>query len=135
MTLCWFLTSKNKLQIISIQYPPHKCLPEKPCLNCLRILIMPWQFTDPVVIMKKSMSWLFKDLIVTAAWINFDQAESNHKNGLKRSNYPNWSFFQRTTHKIFMYILVAFILQFFKNIPRADLELWRYAIFQPKITH
>ena len=42
----------------------HKCLPEKSCLDCLRILIMSWLFKDPVVIMKEIMSWLFQDPVV-----------------------------------------------------------------------
>ena len=32
------LTSTHKHQIISIPYPSHKCLPEKSCLEGLRIL-------------------------------------------------------------------------------------------------
>ena len=34
-------------------------------------------FKDPVVIMKEIMSWLFKDPIVTVAWLSFDHAQSN----------------------------------------------------------
>ena len=48
MTLCWILTSTHKHHIISIQYLSHKCLPEKSCLHCLRILIMSWLFKDPI---------------------------------------------------------------------------------------
>ena len=40
---------------------------------------MPCQFKDPVVIMKEITSRLFKDPIVTVAWLNFDQAQSNSK--------------------------------------------------------
>ena len=42
------MTSTHKHHIISIQYPPHKCLPGKSCLHCLRILIMSWLFKDPI---------------------------------------------------------------------------------------
>ena len=44
----WILTSTHKHHIISIQYPPHKCLPEKSCLYCLRTLIMSLLFKDPI---------------------------------------------------------------------------------------
>ena len=57
------MTSPHRHHIISIQYPSHKCLPEKPWLHCLRILIMSWLFKDPVVIMKKIISWLIQDPI------------------------------------------------------------------------
>ena len=79
MTLCWILTSTHKHHIISIQYPSHKCLPEKSCLHCLRILIMSWLFKDPVIIMKEITSWLFKDPIVTVVWLKFHHARSNSK--------------------------------------------------------
>ena len=36
-------------------------------------------FKDPVVIMKEIMFWLFKDPIVTEAWLNSDQTQSNSK--------------------------------------------------------
>ena len=42
------MTSTHKYHVISIQYPPHKCLLEKSCLHCLRILIMSWLFKDPI---------------------------------------------------------------------------------------
>ena len=70
------MTSTHKHHIITIQYPPHKCLPEKSCLHCLRILIMSWLFKDPVVIMKEIMSWLFKDPI-NIDLAQFDHAQSN----------------------------------------------------------
>ena len=41
-------------------------------------------FKDPVVIMKEIMSWLFKDPIVTVAWLNFDHAQSNSKKSFKK---------------------------------------------------
>ena len=63
MILCYNSTSTHKHHIF-IQYPSHKCLPMKSCLDCLRILIMSWLFKDPVVIMKEIMSWLFKDPVV-----------------------------------------------------------------------
>ena len=46
------------------------------------------------------------------------------KNGVKakRSNCPTWIFSQKTTNKIFMYLLAPFILQFFKKILTADPE-------------
>ena len=75
MTIWLILTSTHKNDIISMQYLSQKCLPEKSCLDCLKILIMSWLFKDPVVIMKEIMSWLFKDPIVTVAWLNFDHAQ------------------------------------------------------------
>ena len=74
----WILTSTHKHHTISTQYPPHKCLPEKSCLHCLRILIMSWLFKDPVVIMEEIMSWLFKDPI-NSGLTQFDHAQSNSK--------------------------------------------------------
>ena len=68
----------HKYHIISIQYPSHKCLPEKSCLHCLRILIMSWLFKDPVVIMKEIMPWLFKDP-VNSDLAQFDHGQSNSK--------------------------------------------------------
>ena len=38
MILHWILTATHKHHIISIQYPSHKCLPQKSCLEGLRIL-------------------------------------------------------------------------------------------------
>ena len=37
-----------------------------------------WQLTDPVVIMKEIMSWLFKDPI-NSSLVQFDYAQSNSK--------------------------------------------------------
>ena len=39
------------------------------------------------------MSWLFKDPIVTVAWPNFDQAQSNSKKWLKMIKLPQMKFF------------------------------------------
>ena len=81
------MTSTHKHHIIFIlQYPSHKCLPGKSCPDCLRILIMPWLFKDPVVIMEEIVSWLFKNLIVTVAWLNFDHAQSNSIKWPKKIN-------------------------------------------------
>ena len=78
MTLCWILTPTHKHHIIYRQYPSHKCLPEKSCLGCLRILIM---------------SWLFKVPIVTVAWFNFHHAHSNNKKWPKKIKLPQIEFF------------------------------------------
>ena len=91
-----------------MQYPPHKCLPEKLCLHCLRILIMSWMFKDPVVIMKVIIEDFFK-------WMNF--------------------FSLKTTHRIFMYLLARFILQTFLGILRVDPELRGCAIFGTKMAY
>ena len=55
--------------LIYIPYSSYKRLPEKPCPYCLRILIMSQLFKDPVVITKEIMFWLFKNPIVTVAWL------------------------------------------------------------------
>ena len=69
-------------------------------------------FKDPVVIMKEIMSWLFKGLIVTVAWLNFDHAQWNSKKCPKNMKFPQMKFFlKKTTNKIFMYLLAPFILQ------------------------
>ena len=52
LTFCWMLTSTHIHHIVSIQYPSHKCLAEKSCLDCFRILIISWLFKDQVVIIK-----------------------------------------------------------------------------------
>ena len=131
------MTTTHKHHIISIKYPLHKCLPEKSCLHCLRILIMSWLFKDPVVIMKEIMSWLFKDPI-NSGLAQFDHAQSNSKKwpkGYKDQIAPNDFFSRKTTNKIFMYLLAPFILQNFKKILRADPEFWGNAILWPKMAH
>ena len=97
----WILASTHKHRI-SIQYPSHKCLTEKLCLYCLRILIMSWLFKDPAVIMKEIMSWLFKDQI-NSGLAQFDHAQSNSKKrpkGQKDQIVPNDLFSRKTTNKI-----------------------------------
>ena len=119
-----------------MQYPSHKCLLEKSCLDCLRILTMHWLLKDPVVIMKEIMFWLFKDSIAAVAWLNFDHAQSNSKKWPKKIKLPQMTFFSwKTTNKIFMYLLAPFALQDFLKILRADPELWGCVIFGPKVTH
>ena len=81
------------------------------------------------------MPWLFKDPIVTMAWLNFDHARSNSKNSLKRSNYPKLFFFSKNTYKIFMYLSAPFILQNFKKYRRHDPELSGEAFFGPKMAY
>ena len=95
MTLCWISTSTHKHHIISIQHPAHKCLTEKSCLDCLKILIMSRLFKHPVVIMKEIMSWLFKDTIVTVAYLNFDHAQSNSKKWPRKIKLPKRIFFSK----------------------------------------
>ena len=79
---------------------------------------MSW-LKDPVVIMKEIMPWLFKDTI-NSAWLNLTMANQTVKNGLKdkKINLPQF-----------------FILQNFKKIIRADLELLGCAIFGPRMAH
>ena len=105
MTLCWISTSTHKHHIISIQYPSHKCLPEKSYPDFLRILIRSWLFKDPVVIMKEIMSFP----IVIMAWLS-TMLNQTVKNGLKRPNCP-------------------------KGIFRADPELWGCVISGLKMAH
>ena len=59
------------------------------------------------------------------------------KNGLKtkKIKFPQMNFGQKTTNKISMYLLALFILQNFQKTLRADSELWRCAIFGPKMVH
>ena len=60
------------------------------------------------------------------------------KNGLKakKVKFPQMNFFaQKTTNKIFVYLLAPFILQNFKKILRTNPELWGCAIFGPKMAH
>ena len=128
------MTSTHKHHIISIQYPSHKCLPEKSCLDCLRILMMSWLFKDPAVIMKVIMSWLFKDPIDLAQFQSCPIKQQKMASRLKRSNCPKWNFFSKN-NKIFIYLLAPFILQNLKRILRPDPELSGCAIFGHKIAH
>ena len=92
--------------------------------------IMSWLFKDPVVIMEEIMSCMFKDLVVIMEeimpWLfkdpinsglaQFDHANQTVKKSLKakRSDCPPMNFFsQKTTNKIFIYLLAPFILQNF----------------------
>ena len=111
------MTSTHKHHIIFIEYPPHKCLPEKSYRYCLRILIMSWRFKDPIGIMKEIMSWLFKDPI-NSGLAQFDHTQLNSEKwpkGWKDQVVPNESFSQKTTNKIFMYLLTPFTLKIFKK--------------------
>ena len=164
---------------------PHKCFPEKPCLHCLRILIMFWLFKDLVVIIKEIMSWLFKDPI-NSGLTQFEHAQLNSKKWPKGwedqialnefflekqlikflctywpllfcqifkkflqwiQSYEDASFFRpkwficrkqtfflkKIINIIFICLLAPFILQNFKKILRANLELWGCTIFGSKI--
>ena len=74
---------------------------------------MSWLFNDLVVIMKEIMSWLFKDPINSELG-QFDHAQSNSKKwpkGWKDQIASNEFFSQKTTKKIFVYLLAPFILQ------------------------
>ena len=83
------MTSAHNYHLISIQYSSHKCLPVKSCFEFFRILIMPWLFKDPVVIIKEIITWLFKDTILI-------MPNQKVKNRLKtkRSNCPKIIFFR-----------------------------------------
>ena len=127
------MTSTHKHHIISIQYPSHKCLPEKSCLHCLRILVMSWLFKDPVVIMKKIMPWLLR-IQLTVAWLNLIMLNQTVKNSLKakKIKLPQMIVFcsRKTTNEIFMYLSAPFILQnFYQKNLRVDSELWGCAPF------
>ena len=88
---------------------------------------MSWLFKDPVVIMKEIMPWLCKDPI-NSDLAQFDHAQSTSKKwpkGWKDQIAPNEFFSQKTTNKIFMYLLVPFILpNFRKKILTGDPELF-----------
>ena len=128
MTLCWILTSTHKHHIMSIQYPSHKCLPEKSYLDCLRILIMPWLYNNPIVIMPYCLR--------TVAWLSFGHVQSKGNQQPKKIKLPKLKFFSRkSTNKIFLYLLAHFILQNLKKIPRIDPEFWECAIFWAKTAY
>ena len=129
------MTSTHKHHIISIQCPSHKCLPEKSCLHCLRILIMSWLFKDPAVIMKVIMSWLFKDPTVTVTWYNFNHAQSNSKKWLhsQKDQIAQNEIFSRKTIKflctyypfLFCKILNKFLemIQSYQDVPFSGTKL------------
>ena len=48
---------------------------------------------------------------------------------------PNNNFFRKAIKIISMYLSASFIMQNFLKILRADPELWRCAIFEPKMVH
>ena len=77
---------------------------------------MSWRFKDPVAIMKEIMPWLFKDPIVAVAWLNFDTSSQVFNKWPKKIKLTQLRFFsQKTTNKIFMYLLVLVIVQNNKN--------------------
>ena len=130
------LTFTHKHHITSIQCPSHKCLPEKSCIHCLRILIMSWLFKDPVVIMTEIVSWLFR-VQLTVTWLNLTMPNQTVKIGLKAKNikFRQRIFFSKRGNKIFMHLWAPFILQNFKKILTADPESWECATFRPKTVH
>ena len=72
------------------------------------------------------------------AWIKLTIPNQTVKNGpkAKRDQIASNEFFSRkTTNKVFMYLLVPFILQNFKKILRNNPQLWRCAILGPKMFH
>ena len=97
---------------------------------------MSWLFKNPVVIMKEIMSWLFKDPI-NSGQVQFDHAQSNSKKcpkAYKDQISPNEFFSRKTTNKIFMHLLVPFILQNLKKILE-PIQSYEDVIFRPKIAH
>ena len=54
-----------------------------------------WLFKDPLVMMKKILSWLLKDLIVTVPLLNFDNAQSINQSW-KDQIALNKFFYQKT---------------------------------------
>ena len=108
-----------------------KCLPEKSCSHCVRLLVMSWLFKDVVVITKEIMFWLFKDPI-NSGLTQLNHTQTNSKKwpkGLKDQNAPNGFCSRKTTNKIFMYLLAPFILQnFYKKMS----ELIREPFLGPK---
>ena len=80
-----------KYHIILIQSLSRKCLLEKSCLHCLRILVMSCMFKDSVVIVREIMPWILRShwlrAILVFSWeLDFSQACNflrmllNHKN-------------------------------------------------------
>ena len=98
---------------------------------------MSWLFKDPVVTMKEIMSRLFKDPINNGL-AQFDHAQSNSKKGVKAKEIklPRMNFvLKKTSNKIFTHLLAPFILQNFKKIYSANLELWGCAALRSKMAH
>ena len=73
--------------------------------------------------MKEIISWLFKDPLVTVAWLNF-----HHKKRLRKIKFPQMNFFSwKTTNEIFMLLLaLSFckilkkfleLIQSYENVP------------------
>ena len=99
-----------------------------------------WLFKDPLVMMKKIMSWLFKDLIVAVVLLNFDHAQSINQSinpekiKLLQINF----FYKKTINKTFMYVaptIAPLIVQNFKNNLITDPEFWRCVIFGSRVAH
>ena len=130
------MTSTHNYHIISIQYLPHTCLPEKSCLHCLRILIMSWLFKDPAVIMKEIMSCLRIQL--TVAWLNLTIPNQTVKNDPKakeiKLNQMNFFLKKQLTKFSCTYWPLSFC-KIFKKILRANPELWECAIFGTKMAN
>ena len=67
------------------------------------------------------MFLLFKNPVVTVAWLDFDHAKSHSKKWPKIT--PNEIFSRKTSNKTFMYLLPTFIEQNLKKILIAGPEL------------
>ena len=125
-----------------MQYLSRKCLPEKSCLHCLRILVMSWLFKDPVVIMKEIMSWLFKDPI-NSGLAQFDHVQFRCAPFSKmcaifgtKTAHLSWTKFFGINHCYYFHLPTGpFHCAKFKKLLTTDAELRQCTIFGPKVVH
>ena len=86
---------------------------------------------EPVVIMNEIMSWLFKDIQLTVAWLNLTMPNQTVQNGLKAKKIKIKIFLIQTIIS-FIYLLAIFIVQ---NLKKFLLQIQSYEdapFFDPK---
>ena len=111
------MISTHKHHIISTQHISHKCLPEKSCLHCLRILIISWLFKDPI----------------NSGLAQFEHAQSNSKKrskSLKDQIASNIFFLEKQLMKFSCAYWPLSFCNFFKKIFRANPKLLRMYHFR-----
>ena len=83
--------------------------------------------------MKEIGSWLVKDPIATVAWLNFDHAHSNSKKWRQKIKLPQMKVFLEK--QLIKFSCTYQPISSCKNWLSAGPELWRCAIFEPKMAH
>ena len=79
------------------------------------------------------MSWMFKDSVVTNAWLNSEQNQSNSKKWPKKIKLLQKRFFlKKRLTKFSCTSWTLLLCKIKKKNLRTDPQLWRHTIFGPK---